>query len=425
MSAASPLDLAIVGAGAAGIGAARSARSLGLSYRVFEAMGRTGGRAFTDHQTFGLAWDVGCHWLHSGSVNPLRAIADELGHRYRADSMPMRVWNDDRWADEAATRELVASAERCYAGVLAAGNEGRDVPAATVVDASEPGLPLFRSWMDAEWGTALESISALDAARYRDTDENWPVEAGYGALIARLAADVPVELSTPVSRIDWGTRPVRLTTAEGTVEAEAVVVTISTDVLASGRITFDPPLPDWKLEAAASLPLGRANKVAFGTEARHLGVDQPAAITVPVATGTLMSFRLSPFGRDLADGYLAGPLCKELDTYGREAMIETARDALAAALGSDVGKRITATACSRWGAEPTILGGYAAARPGQAHRRADLRRPVGDRLFFAGEATSPDFYSTCHGAYANGIAAANEVGGAQADGVRFEDGTSG
>lgn len=410
MSAASPLDLAIVGAGAAGIGAARTARSLRLSYRVFEAMGRTGGRAFTDHQTFGFAWDVGCHWLHSGSVNLLREVADELGHRYRTDSLPEHVWSGDGWANEAATSDLLASAEQCYAAIIDAGNDGRDVSASTVIDASEPGLPLFRSWMDAEWGMALENISTLDAARYRDTDENWPVEDGYGALIARLAADVPVEVSTPVSRIEWDRQPIRLTTPKGAVEAKVVIITVSTDVLASGRIVFDPPLPDWKVEAAAALPLGRANKVAFGIEPRHLGVDQPAEITVPIADGTLMSFRLCPFDRDLADGYLAGPRCRELETHGRDAMIETARDALVAALGSDVGRRITATACSRWGAEPAILGGYSAARPGQAHHRADLRRPVGDRLFFAGEATSPDFFSTCHGAYSSGVAAAHDIG---------------
>lgn len=409
MSAASLLDVAIVGAGAAGIGAARTARSLGLSHRVFEAMGRTGGRAFTDHETFGFAWDVGCHWLHSGSVNPLRVVADELGYRYRMESLPERVWNDNEWATDAATGELLASSERCYEAVLAAGNAGRDVTASTIIDDSEPGLAIFRSWMNAEWGTALENISTLDAAGYRDTDENWPVEDGYGALIARLASDVPVEVATPVSRIEWSRRAVRLRTAAGTIEAGAVIITVSTDVLASGRIVFDPPLPDWKVEAAAATPLGRANKVAFAIDARHLGVDQPTKITMPVADGSLMSFRLSPFGRDLADGYLAGPLCKELESRSREAMIETARDALVAALGSDVGKRIRATACSRWGAEPTILGGYAAAVPGTAHRRADLRRPLGNRLFFAGEATSPEFYSTCHGAYMSGAAAAHEV----------------
>ena len=422
MSGRSSLDVVIAGAGAAGIGAARTARSLGLRFLVFEALGRTGGRALTDHRTFGFPWDLGCHWLHSGSVNPLREVADRLGHHYRTSSLADKVWAGHGWASEVQQRELLASAERCYEAVLAVGNEGRDVPASEVVDPAEPGSSLFRSWMSAEWGTALEEISTLDAARYRDTDENWPVENGYGALIAQLAEGVPVELETPVERIDWRGEPARIVTSNGTVEASAVIITVSTDVLAGGSIQFDPPLPYWKLEAAAAIPLGRANKVGFAIAAGDLGVDEPTEIAVPVAGGTLMTFRLRPFGRHLADGYLAGSLCKDLEARSREAMIETARDALVAALGSRVGQRITATACSHWGAEPTIRGAYAAARPGQADRREDLGRPVADRLYFAGEATSPDFYSTCHGAYASGIVAAYDVG--RALGIEMRHGSA-
>lgn len=198
----------------------------------------------------------------------------------------------------------------------------------------------FDSWMSAEWGASLEKISTLDAARYRDTDENWPVEDGYGALVARIAGEVPVELATPVEQIDWRGEQVRIVTRAGTVEASAVIITVSTAVLDAGSIAFDPPLPGWKLEAVAATPLGRANKVGFGIERGYLGVDEPRVITVPVAGGPLMSFRLCPFGRDLADGYLAGSLCKELEAASQDAMIETARDALIAALGSGAPWRV-------------------------------------------------------------------------------------
>lgn len=142
MSTRSTPDLVIVGAGAAGIGAARTARSLGLSYRVFEAMGRTGGRALTERETFGFPWDHGCRWLHSGSVNPLCEIADEFSHTYRMGELPEKLWAGDGWAGESETHALFESGERCYAAALAAGREGHDVPASFVVDRHEPGWAL-------------------------------------------------------------------------------------------------------------------------------------------------------------------------------------------------------------------------------------------------------------------------------------------
>jgi monoamine oxidase len=81
-------DLVIVGAGAAGLSAAKRARERGLDVVVFEAMDRIGGRAHTDTSVFGIPWDRGCHWLHSASVNPMRELADAYGFRYRNSYPP-------------------------------------------------------------------------------------------------------------------------------------------------------------------------------------------------------------------------------------------------------------------------------------------------------------------------------------------------
>ena len=401
-------DLAIIGAGAAGLAAARTARNRGLDVVVLEALDRIGGRAQTDQTTFGVPWDRGCHWLHSASINPLRALADDLGIRYERGNPPYRVWLGDRWATETERSTHLAYAETAHADAIAAGKTGQDVPVSSLLDPNDPADALFQIWFNANWGTTPERASTLDAANYRDTDENWPVSDGYGTLVARLGAGGAVELATPVSRIAWNGAGVAVTTPRGTIQARAAIITVSTGVLAAKTIVFDPPLPDWKQSAAEAVPLGTANKVVFAIDGRHLGVAEPTGIVVPLPgiTDGWMTFRLRPFGRDLADGYLAGPSGRILEEAGEAATIETARDALANALGSASVRQITASACTRWGAEPSILGAYAAALPGQAHRRADLARPVANRLFFAGEATSPDFFTTCHGAHLSGIAAA-------------------
>jgi monoamine oxidase len=276
------VDLVVVGAGAAGLAAAATARDLGLDVVVFEAMDRIGGRAHTDHQTFGVPWDRGCHRLHSASINPMRELADRYGFRYQRARTPWRPREGDRWAIDAEERSRDEILESFYADVLAAGNAGRDVPVASVVDAADPLYPLFETSIHAEWGVPPDEASTLDAVRYRDTNEDCPVQDGYGALVARHAEGGPVELSTPVWRIDWSGPRVKVVTADGTVETGAVIVTVSTNVLSAGLIGFEPALPAWKLDAAAAVPLGRANKVAFGIAGRHLGVDGHTNVVVPI-----------------------------------------------------------------------------------------------------------------------------------------------
>jgi monoamine oxidase len=406
-----PVDLVIVGAGAAGLAAARTARDLGLEFVLFEAMDRVGGRAFTDLHTFGVPWDRGCHWLHSADINPFTRLADDYGFRYRAEATPWEICLDGRHlaADEAGppTEFYESSA----AATLTVGQHGEDIAIAAVVDLDNPWLWLLRLGVAAEWGMDLDSVSTLDVARYRDTGQNWPVADGYGALVARHAAGLPVELATPVERIEWSGNGVRVDTPRGSVAAAAAVVTVSTGVLAADALVFDPPLPVWKQEAIAATPLGSANKVAFRVPGDRLGVAGHTNVAIRYGESGI-SFQLRPFGWDLASAYVAGPLGAELEREGAAAMIDAALQALTGIVGNDVARHVQASACVSWGKEATIRGAYAAARPGEAHRRGDLARPLADRLYFAGEATSPDFFTTCHGAHLSGIAAVEAVAGA-------------
>ena len=409
MAGPSRVDVVIVGAGAAGLAAAKSARDRGLTTIAFEAMNRIGGRAYTDHRTLEFPWDAGCHWLHSASINPFTRFADAEGFRYKSSPTPWRSWLDGRLTtieDEAAIDAFI---EASMAAALRCGHEGVDVPLADVVDIDSPYLDVLRFLVNAEWGVDFRAASTLDASRYLDTDENWPVEDGYGALIARAAEGVPVELNTPVERIVWSPSGVRVMTAKGTVEAAAAIVTASTDVLAGDVIEFDPPLPLWKQEAFAAVPLGRANKAGLRLDQKALGDVEEQSIAVQIAPGTMIGLRLRPFGRSLADVYLAGPMCAALEVEGEPAMIEAAVGALEAVLGSQTRRQITGTIASNWTSEPYIRGAYAAARPGCADKRGDLGVPIEGRLFFAGEATSPEFFSTAHGAWAAGVAAAEAV----------------
>lgn len=412
----SPLDVVVVGAGAAGIGAARRAAESGLTFAVLEAMPRIGGRACTDPRPFGVPWDAGCHWLHSANVNPFRDLADRYGFRYRSEPTPFfdyldgrRLPNDD---DAAIEAYIAAVMDRA----IAAAEAGRDLAVADLADPSSRWYPYLHMTLRHEWGVGPEAVSTLDVLGYDrgDTGEDWPVRDGYGALLARHAAGLPVELATPVERIEWGRVPLRVVTGRGRLEAKAVVVTVSTTVLADEVIAFDPPLPVWKLEAAHATPLGAANKIGLAIDGRRLGVEADTSVAIATTTNPAagIAFQLRPFGWDLANGYVGGAFCSDLERAGEGAMVDFAVDALRQLLGNDVAKHVRQAAVSRWEAEPYIRGAYAAKRPGTGDRRAALRRPLEDRLYFAGEATPEVAFSSCHGAYLSGIVAVDALAAA-------------
>ncbi|MEZ4507087.1 MAG: NAD(P)/FAD-dependent oxidoreductase [Thermomicrobiales bacterium] len=403
------VDVAIIGAGAAGLGAAKALQAAGKSFVVFEAMDRSGGRAWTDTGTFGVPVDWGCHWLHSASINPMRQYADELGVDYLSHAVPWKVAQHGTVLNESKSDELFTELVRLYEVGLGAGAAGQDVALSDVVDTGSPAYSFFESAIQAEWGFTPAQVSTLDAARYKDTDENFAVTNGYGALVQQVAAGVPVELNTTVQQVVLDGNGVRVVTDRGAVEASAVIVTVSTNVLARQLIAFEPGLPDWKLAAAAAVPLGSDNKVVLQIDRRALGIDEHCSVRIPFPGAPWFNVQTLPFGRDIVSIYMGGPLSAELEASGSEAQIAAGIEAMKSAFGSHIEAAIGALGASAWGLEPSILGAYGAARPGEADLRADLAKPVEDRIFFCGEATHPHFFSTCHGAWMSGERAAAEA----------------
>jgi monoamine oxidase len=121
------------------------------------------------------------------------------------------------------------------------------------------------------------------------------------------------------------------------------------------------------------------------------------------------SYDIRPLGRPIIECYFGGSLAADLEKGGAAAFEAYAREQLTRHLGADVVAPITAIACTLWQTDPFARGSYSHALPGRADDRAVLAAPVGDRLFFAGEACSPEFFSTAHGAYFTGIDAARNV----------------
>ena len=405
----SDYDIAIVGAGAAGLAAARTACDQGLRAVVLEAKGRVGGRAYTESASLGIPFDHGCRWFHSAGRNPFVGIARRLGYAPYLEQRVRQVFLGDRRSNDAETRDWADFAQRNFKALEAAGAAGLDVPAAQVIERGGRWSGLFDAWCAMMTAFNTDAVSTLDYARYVDTKENWVMPEGFGTLIARYGAGLPVTLDAPVSRVAWGGPRVMLETPQGTVEARAAIVTVSTAVLAGGAIRFDPALPDWKQAAIEAVPMGAANKLGFAVRRDIFGDPAGRFSIFSSDKADAMHFHVRPCGEPVVGAFVGGRVCDALEKDGPEAMKALALERLKAIFGADIEKEITGSVATAWRGDPAIGGGYSMARPGQAHRRADLAMPLDDRLFFAGEAAHIDFYSTAHGAYLSGVAAAEAV----------------
>jgi monoamine oxidase len=402
------VDVVVVGAGAAGLAAGASLTEKGLAVRVLEARARVGGRAWTvAPRGDGPAIDLGCEWLHSADRNPFVAIARAEGFTID-ETLP-------EWGPKAVGRRAGAAAQTGAARHL------EELFARIGSARAQPDRPVSALLPPSPWsayasavctwiaGVEAEWLSAHDTAAYDDSGVNWRVREGYGALIARTVGRAPVTLSTPVRAIEALPDGVRVTTAEGTVEAKAAIVTAPTTVLAEDRIAFAPDLPGEVRDALGSVPLGLANKVYLAVEGDPFGVGPDTHLVgAPdrVATGT---YHLRPHGRPLAGGYFGGTLARALEKEGRGALAAFAMDELVSAFGAKVRAALTPYAESAWDTDPYARGAFSHGVPGLGDARAVLSRPIHDRIFLAGEAVSPDAFSTAHGARITGLEAAEKA----------------
>jgi len=406
------VDVVIVGAGSAGLSAAKEAARKGLSYVVVEASHRIGGRAYTEELAPGQPFDLGCHWMHSASLNPFVAIADQYGFAYRKHSTwDSRTWHRGAWLTDEQRQAMIASSDADQEAIARAVASGKDASLADVVDMESPWRPYHAYWFSLSSSVDIDQTGVLDINAYNDTDENWPVIKGYGALVAAWASDVPVTLNSPVERIRLKDDGVEVVTKSGTVTGRTVLVTVSTNILSSGAIAFEPGLPDWKQAAALELPLGTHNRIAIMLKDMPAGDTEGQRATVMLEDDEIpMTIEVGPYGLSHAVAVTGGRFGSWLERQGQQASVDYLSERILTAFGNDMARHLTdRVIVTAWQGDPWTLGSYSAALPGSHQQRAVLGRPIENRIFFAGEATSTDFYSTCHGAYLSGIRAVNEV----------------
>ncbi len=413
------IEVVVIGAGVAGLGAAAALRAAGRSHVILEASGRAGGRAWTAYPAAlgGVWFDMGAIWFHDAENNPLTPIARNAGDTLlRSDEIRgERTYIDGRPINASEARAYDAAWPRYAAAAEALLKDGGDVPLSAVAQAlaDDRWAPTVEAWEGPVICAAdADTFSTRDWRRNALGGLNLVPEGGVGAFVTRrLTAGLDIRFDTPATRIEWGER-VKVETPAGTVTAKACIVTVSTGVLASGALAFDPALPAETRDAVHALPMGLAIKVALRANGPdrldlpgHCSVDRQVARSGE----SLMPFQCWPFGRDYVQGWIGGGLAWTLAKAGEAAVIDHALGELRALFGGRVDRLFAGggTLVTHWDSDPWVRGAYCYALPGHAAARDILARPIADgRLNFAGEGCNVPYAGTVAGAWLSGQAAA-------------------
>ncbi|MDE2982135.1 MAG: FAD-dependent oxidoreductase [Gemmatimonadota bacterium] len=407
----------VIGAGIAGLAAAHELRASGFAdVVVLEARDRIGGRIWTQQLGGTVRVDLGASWIHGVRGNPIADIARRSGIETRPTDWDKAVLHfHERGAPTSDTLDLdgfwTLAERRPRASLRSILDEYLETHALSAADRRYLEHVL-NTTVEHEYGADLADLSleSVDGgSEYGGSDVLFP--GGYGQIVEALADGLEVRLRQAVTGIDYTGAPVVATTASGaTFEADRVVVTLPLGVLKNGLVSFSPPLPPAKRQAIADLQMGVLNKTCLlfedvfwepGVEViGYVGADRgqwAETLSLDPSTGqpVLMMFNAAVYGTEierLADREIVAEATRALaDMYGT---VPQPTDALV----------------TRWGSDPWTHGSYSYVSVGSSFERyAALGQPIGNRVFFAGEATDSDHPATVHGAFLSGVRAAREI----------------
>jgi monoamine oxidase len=401
-------DIVVIGAGAAGIAAARRIMAANRRVIVVEATARIGGRCLTDIATFDVPFDRGARWIHNPDTNPMIRLARSAGFDVYPAPLGQKIRIGRRNVRAGETEEFLAALVRANRAIDDASRGRIDVSCASVLPKNLgdwAGTVEFVLGANSV-GKDLKDISAIDKARAQERN-NAPIACrqGLGTLIAQLGKQVPIALSQPVSRIAWSGRDVTVNTSAGKIVARAAIITVSSNVLAAGNIKFTPDIPKRHLDAAAKLGLGSYDHIALQLPGNPLGLARDDII-IEQSSSTRTALLFANMGSSsLCSIDVAGSFGRDLAAQGEPAMVAFALEWLTKLFGSDVPLAVKKSSATRWNAAPFVLGAMSSAAPGAQPSRKVLTEPIGC-MFLAGEATHETLWGTVDGAWESGERAA-------------------
>jgi monoamine oxidase len=402
-------DIVVIGAGAAGIAAARRIKAANRKVIVVEATGQIGGRCLTDTATFDAPFDRGARWMHNPDASPLVKLARGAGLDVYPAPLGQKIRVGRRNARAGEIEYFLAALVRANRAIDDAARGKADVSCASALPKDLGDWAGTAEFMLGANGTGkdLKDVSAIDKARALERN-NAPIACrqGLGTLIAKLGEQIPLALSTPASRIAWSGRDVTVETPAGRIAARAAIITVSSNVLTAGNIKFTPELPKRALDAAARLSLGSYDHIALQLPGNPLGLARDEIIIEQSnSTRTALLFADIGASSSMCSIDVGGSFGRDLAAQGEPAMVAFAVEWLTKLFGSDAASAVKKSSATRWNAAPFALGAMSSAAPGSQPSRKTLTEPIGC-MFLAGEATHETLWGTVDGAWESGERAA-------------------
>src|SRR6202795_3860227 len=400
-------DIVVIGAGAAGIAAARRIMAANRKVIVVEAASQIGGRCLTDTTTFDVPFDRGARWLHNPDTNPMIRLARGAGLDISAAPFGQKIRVGRRNARAGETEEFLAALVRANRAIDEASRGKADVSCASALPKDLGDWAATAEFVLGANATGkdLKDVSAIDKARAGDRNGVIACRQGLGTLIAKLGEQVPLALSTPASRMAWSGRDVTVETPAGRIAARAAIITVSSNVLTAGNIKFTPDIPKRQLDAAAKLSLGSYDHIALQLPGNPLGLARDDIVIEQSSSKRTALLFANMGSSSLCSIDVAGSFGRDLSARGEPAMVAFAVEWLAKLFGSEIAAAVRKSSATRWNAAPFALGAMSAAMPGGQPSRKILTEPIGC-MFLAGEATHETLWGTVDGAWESGERAA-------------------
>lgn len=415
-------DVLVLGAGMAGLSAARHLADADWQVITLEARSRLGGRIWTDNDLAGYPIELGAEFVHGSQV-----ATWQLLERYNLTARPDHLeqayafWRGQiQPADELPFDPYGALAEIDELAETWTDSEAQDVALSQFISQVE-------AMQDLEARRLISNLFALDNAAeleqygtygYMEAsyegdgadDGDWRVEQGYGALVQALAQGLDVRLNDAVTRIAYDDSGVEVTTQSGKrYQAYYAVISLPLGVLQSGAVSFDPPLPAEQLNAITGLGVGKVNKLVLKFSEPWWAGDLN---TLATSLDSQLWWR-SGYGRQnevaCLTALIGGASGARYSQLSEADAIQRGLDDLSRMAGRSLAGLLDTGKFVNWGADPYSLMGYSYVPVGASGLRRAYARPVQDVLFFAGEATHETRPATVHGAHESGIRTAQAI----------------
>jgi monoamine oxidase len=415
----------VIGAGMAGLAAAKTLVEMGYQVQVLEARKRIGGRVWTSREWPDIPLDMGASWIHGIRGNPITELAKQVGAETAVTDYDNHfVYENGRLIPDDQIARLETQLETLLE--LAAevdADADADMPLQQAVDVALAEMELsqqdirrlqfaLNSAIEHEYAADVGELSLFEwdyGEEFGGDDVLFP--QGYDQIVKGLARGLAINLSQVVGKIAYDANGVTITTNQGEFKADRVVVTLPLGVLQQGTVMFDPPLPAEKTAVIHALGMGVLNKAYFQFPQPFWDVDADLIGHMADKKGVWAEF-LNIYkytGQPVLLGFNAGEYGRFIESWSDEEIVADGMVALRSMYGEDI-PAPTAWQITRWASDAFAYGSYSFLRPGaDGDVIEELGRDVNGRLFFAGEATSRDYPATVHGAYLSGVREARHI----------------